>query len=156
MFLYFVGYIFPASYWMGNKSFNRIDDNTFCWIYWYPSIYNHSFFLPKGHTRQGLRCRICKVNAHADCATQLPKCQVKAKLLRRQKSTSEIENRIEQEEESEYWPVDPLSAIFLTNPIKHFSKGMEWFSLNPMKHYSINWINWNSNWHFTKRNPEQL
>jgi hypothetical protein len=27
---------------------------------------------------------------------------VKAKLLRRQKSTSEIENRIEQEEESEY------------------------------------------------------
>jgi hypothetical protein len=55
-----------------------------------------------GHTRQGLRCRVCKVNAHADCASQLPKCQVKAKLLRRQKSTSEIENRIEQEEESEY------------------------------------------------------
>ncbi|CRL05816.1 CLUMA_CG018842, isoform A [Clunio marinus] len=53
----------------------------------------------RGHTRQGLRCRICKVNAHADCASQLPKCQVKAKLLRRQKSTSEIENRIEQEEE---------------------------------------------------------
>ena len=60
--------------------------------------------LPRdtGHTRQGLRCRICKVNVHADCAPQLPKCQVKAKLLRRQKSTSEIENRIEQEEESEY------------------------------------------------------
>ncbi|KAG5670352.1 hypothetical protein PVAND_000626 [Polypedilum vanderplanki] len=53
----------------------------------------------RGHTRQGLRCRICKVNVHADCASQLPKCQVKAKLLRRQKSTSEIENRIEQEEE---------------------------------------------------------
>ncbi|CAO1435734.1 unnamed protein product [Diamesa hyperborea] len=53
----------------------------------------------RGHTRQGLRCRICKVNAHADCASQLPKCQVKAKLLRRQKSTSEIENRVEQEEE---------------------------------------------------------
>lgn len=58
--------------------------------------------LYTGHTRQGLRCRICKVNVHADCASQLPKCQVKAKLLRRQKSTSEIENRIEQEEESEY------------------------------------------------------
>ncbi|CAO1427466.1 unnamed protein product [Diamesa serratosioi] len=53
----------------------------------------------RGHTRQGLRCRICKVNAHADCASQLPKCQVKAKLLRRQKSTSEIENRVDQEEE---------------------------------------------------------
>lgn len=56
-----------------------------------------------GHTRQGLRCRICKVNAHADCAAQLPKCQVKAKLLRRQKSTSEIENRVEVEEESKLY-----------------------------------------------------
>ncbi|XP_055687710.1 uncharacterized protein LOC129792563 isoform X4 [Lutzomyia longipalpis] len=53
----------------------------------------------RGHTRQGLRCRICKMNAHADCASQLPKCQVKQKLLRRQKSTSEIENRVEVEEE---------------------------------------------------------
>lgn len=53
----------------------------------------------RGHTRQGLRCRICKVNAHADCASQLPKCQVKQKLLRRQKSTSEIESRTELEEE---------------------------------------------------------
>ncbi|XP_065081964.1 uncharacterized protein Stacl isoform X4 [Ochlerotatus camptorhynchus] len=53
----------------------------------------------RGHTRQGLRCRICKVNVHADCASQLPKCQVKQKLLRRQKSTSEIENRTEVEEE---------------------------------------------------------
>lgn len=55
----------------------------------------------RGHTRQGLRCRICKVNVHADCASQLPKCQVKQKLLRRQKSTSEIENRTELEEETE-------------------------------------------------------
>ncbi|XP_065081969.1 uncharacterized protein Stacl isoform X8 [Ochlerotatus camptorhynchus] len=54
----------------------------------------------RGHTRQGLRCRICKVNVHADCASQLPKCQVKQKLLRRQKSTSEIENRTEVEEEN--------------------------------------------------------
>ncbi|XP_055619189.1 uncharacterized protein LOC129764288 isoform X3 [Toxorhynchites rutilus septentrionalis] len=53
----------------------------------------------RGHTRQGLRCRICKVNVHTDCASQLPKCQVKQKLLRRQKSTSEIENRAEAEEE---------------------------------------------------------
>lgn len=55
----------------------------------------------RGHTRQGLRCRICKVNAHADCASQLPKCQVKQKLLRRQKSTSEIESRTELEEETD-------------------------------------------------------
>lgn len=55
----------------------------------------------RGHTRQGLRCRICKVNVHADCASQLPKCQVKQKLLRRQKSTSEIESRTELEEETE-------------------------------------------------------
>lgn len=55
----------------------------------------------RGHTRQGLRCRICKVNVHADCAPQLSKCQTKTKLLRRQKSTSEIENKMEQEEENE-------------------------------------------------------
>lgn len=56
--------------------------------------------LITGHTRQGLRCRICKMNVHVDCAAQLPKCQVKQKLLRRQKSTSEIESRLELEEES--------------------------------------------------------
>lgn len=55
-----------------------------------------------GHTRQGLRCRICKFNVHVDCASQLGKCQAKQKLLRRQKSTSEIENRVDIEEESEY------------------------------------------------------
>ncbi|XP_058459244.1 uncharacterized protein LOC131435409 isoform X6 [Malaya genurostris] len=58
----------------------------------------------RGHTRQGLRCRICKVNVHTDCASQLPKCQVKQKLLRRQKSTSEIENRTEVEEETPHSP----------------------------------------------------
>ncbi|XP_055619191.1 uncharacterized protein LOC129764288 isoform X5 [Toxorhynchites rutilus septentrionalis] len=58
----------------------------------------------RGHTRQGLRCRICKVNVHTDCASQLPKCQVKQKLLRRQKSTSEIENRAEAEEEIPHSP----------------------------------------------------
>ncbi|XP_052860404.1 uncharacterized protein LOC128267575 isoform X2 [Anopheles cruzii] len=55
----------------------------------------------RGHTRQGLRCRICKVNVHADCAPQLPKCMVKQKMLRRQKSTSEIENRAAPEVEDE-------------------------------------------------------
>lgn len=66
------------------------------------NFFENIYFLSfnSGHTRQGLRCRICKVNVHADCASQLPKCQVKQKLLRRQKSTSEIENRTEVEEES--------------------------------------------------------
>ncbi|KAL1498131.1 hypothetical protein ABEB36_008982 [Hypothenemus hampei] len=48
----------------------------------------------RGHTRQGLRCRICKMNVHHDCQKEAQKCQTKAKLLRRQKSTSEIETRI--------------------------------------------------------------
>ncbi|XP_060529108.1 guanine nucleotide exchange factor VAV3 isoform X3 [Cylas formicarius] len=48
----------------------------------------------RGHTRQGLKCRICKMNVHVDCQEKAQKCQTKAKLLRRQKSTSEIETRI--------------------------------------------------------------
>ncbi|XP_049866511.1 uncharacterized protein LOC126367150 isoform X1 [Pectinophora gossypiella] len=45
----------------------------------------------RGHTRQGLRCRLCKMNVHTDCLPQVGKCQTKSRLLRRQKSTSEIE-----------------------------------------------------------------
>ncbi|XP_045516138.1 uncharacterized protein LOC123709075 isoform X3 [Pieris brassicae] len=45
----------------------------------------------RGHTRQGLRCRVCKMNVHTDCMPQVGKCQTKSRLLRRQKSTSEIE-----------------------------------------------------------------
>lgn len=59
-----------------------------------------------GHTRQGLKCRICKMNVHVDCQEKAPKCQTKARLLRRQKSTSEIETRVPEstaEEESEYF-----------------------------------------------------
>lgn len=48
----------------------------------------------RGHTRQGLKCRICKMNIHIDCQEKVPKCEAKARLLRRQKSTSEIETRI--------------------------------------------------------------
>uniref|UniRef100_A0A182WMH2 Phorbol-ester/DAG-type domain-containing protein n=1 Tax=Anopheles minimus TaxID=112268 RepID=A0A182WMH2_9DIPT len=65
----------------------------------------------RGHTRQGLRCRICKVNVHADCASQLPKCQVKQKLLRRQKSTSEIENRATEVEEEKPTDVDQIYQV---------------------------------------------
>jgi hypothetical protein len=49
------------------------------------------------------------MNAHADCAEKAPRCQTKSRLLRRQKSTSEIETRpatseatVAIDEESEY------------------------------------------------------
>ncbi|XP_031355896.1 SH3 and cysteine-rich domain-containing protein 2-like isoform X11 [Photinus pyralis] len=57
----------------------------------------------RGHTRQGLKCRYCKMNVHVDCQDKAPKCQPKSRLLRRQKSTSEIESRVAEstvEEES--------------------------------------------------------
>ncbi|KAF2880558.1 hypothetical protein ILUMI_25611, partial [Ignelater luminosus] len=57
----------------------------------------------RGHTRQGLKCRFCKMNVHVDCQDKAPKCQPKSGLLRRQKSTSEIESRVPEptvEEES--------------------------------------------------------
>lgn len=48
-----------------------------------------------GHTRQGLKCRLCKMNVHLDCQEKVTnRCQTKSRLLRRQKSTSEIETRL--------------------------------------------------------------
>ena len=98
-------------------------------------FFRPAFSVTPGHTRQGLRCRICKVNVHADCASQLPKCQVKQKLLRRQKSTSEIENRAtEVEEESEYNNAPGLNVHFslsLTpSTINRFSRYI--FCFNPI------------------------
>ncbi|XP_065351581.1 uncharacterized protein Stacl isoform X17 [Cloeon dipterum] len=70
----------------------------------------------RGHTRQGLKCRVCKMNVHVDCQDNAKSCQSKSRLLRRQKSTSEIETRVNQEppldEEtaaipSSYSPVNP-------------------------------------------------
>lgn len=71
----------------------------------FPTCLHVLFFSMSGHTRQGLKCRICKMNVHVDCQEKAPKCQTKARLLRRQKSTSEIETRVPEctaEEESEY------------------------------------------------------
>ncbi|KAL0277870.1 UNVERIFIED_CONTAM: hypothetical protein PYX00_004997 [Menopon gallinae] len=59
----------------------------------------------RGHTRQGLKCRICKLNVHVDCQDKAPKCQQKSRLLRRQKSTSEIDTKVHephQEEEGKH------------------------------------------------------
>uniref|UniRef100_A0A0A9W904 SH3 and cysteine-rich domain-containing protein 2 n=1 Tax=Lygus hesperus TaxID=30085 RepID=A0A0A9W904_LYGHE len=47
----------------------------------------------RGHTRQGLKCRLCKMNVHIDCQERVGKCQTKSRLLRRQKSSSEIDGR---------------------------------------------------------------
>nr|XP_018898584.1 PREDICTED: uncharacterized protein LOC109031500 isoform X3 [Bemisia tabaci] len=56
----------------------------------------------RGHTRQGLKCRLCKMNVHLDCQDKATsKCNSKSRLLRRQKSTSEIETRISATQEEE-------------------------------------------------------
>ena len=53
-----------------------------------------------GHTRQGLKCKLCRMNIHPDCQDAVPKCQPKSRLLRRQKSASEIDSRIGTEDDS--------------------------------------------------------
>lgn len=37
----------------------------------------------RGHTRQGLKCKLCRMNVHAECQEKVVKCQPKAKLQRR-------------------------------------------------------------------------
>lgn len=44
-----------------------------------------------GHARQGWKCRLCKINVHADCRHNVGRCLPKSRLLRRQKSSSELE-----------------------------------------------------------------
>ncbi|VEN64193.1 unnamed protein product [Callosobruchus maculatus] len=61
----------------------------------------------RGHTRQGLKCRICKMNVHVDCQEKASKCQTKARLLRRQKSTSEIETRVPEPNVDDETPHSP-------------------------------------------------
>ncbi|XP_071050330.1 uncharacterized protein [Onthophagus taurus] len=61
----------------------------------------------RGHTRQGLKCRICKMNVHVDCQEKASKCEAKARLLRRQKSTSEIETKIPDTTADEETPHSP-------------------------------------------------
>ncbi|XP_031355895.1 SH3 and cysteine-rich domain-containing protein 2-like isoform X10 [Photinus pyralis] len=61
----------------------------------------------RGHTRQGLKCRYCKMNVHVDCQDKAPKCQPKSRLLRRQKSTSEIESRVAESTVEEETPHSP-------------------------------------------------
>ncbi|XP_059351625.1 uncharacterized protein LOC130691526 isoform X2 [Daphnia carinata] len=50
----------------------------------------------RGHSRQGWKCRLCKINVHADCKTGVGRCLPKSRLLRRQKSSSELETTASQ------------------------------------------------------------
>ncbi|GFW64619.1 uncharacterized protein TNCV_700251 [Trichonephila clavipes] len=65
---------------------------------------DHCKEILRGHSRQGVRCKLCKMNVHAECQEKVKgACQPKPRLLRRQKSTSEIETKIavpEPEEET--------------------------------------------------------
>merc|ERR1712038_806990 len=48
----------------------------------------------RGHTRQGLKCKLCRMNVHPDCQIDAGKCTPKSRLLRRQKSASELDSRV--------------------------------------------------------------
>ncbi|XP_064476950.1 uncharacterized protein LOC135390906 isoform X2 [Ornithodoros turicata] len=48
----------------------------------------------RGHVRQGLKCKLCKFNVHAECQEKAGRCQPKPRLLRRQKSASDIETKV--------------------------------------------------------------
>ncbi|XP_046447044.1 uncharacterized protein LOC124196209 isoform X5 [Daphnia pulex] len=50
----------------------------------------------RGHSRQGWKCRLCKINVHADCKSGVGRCLPKSRLLRRQKSSSELETSASQ------------------------------------------------------------
>jgi len=68
----------------------------------------------RGHTRQGLKCKLCRMNVHPDCQEKVVKCQPKSKLLRRQKSASDFDGRTTQDQEDESGlsvrgSVEPLS-----------------------------------------------
>jgi len=45
-----------------------------------------------GHSRQGWKCRLCKINVHSDCRSGVSRCLPKSRLLRRQKSSSELDS----------------------------------------------------------------
>ncbi|XP_055949283.1 uncharacterized protein LOC129983710 isoform X6 [Argiope bruennichi] len=77
----------------------------------------------RGHSRQGVRCKLCKMNVHAECQEKVKAaCQPKPRLLRRQKSTSEIETKIAVPEPEEETPHSPQR--------KRLSLRMKSFSLD--------------------------
>ncbi|PNF14474.1 hypothetical protein B7P43_G00822 [Cryptotermes secundus] len=77
----------------------------------------------RGHTRQGLKCRVCKLNVHVDCQEKVGRCQPKSRLLRRQKSTSEIETRIQ----------EPLPDEEIQQPFKPLWSRLLLYELEPSR-----------------------
>ncbi|KAG8197102.1 hypothetical protein JTE90_004363 [Oedothorax gibbosus] len=100
----------------------------------------------RGHSRQGLRCKLCKLNVHSECQEKVVgSCQPKSKLLRRQKSTSEIETKIsipepEDEKNNQQGAVDPIYQLLKQagdlggGPKK--DRGDKDYSLSPRDHGS--------------------
>ncbi|GFS67083.1 uncharacterized protein NPIL_698301 [Nephila pilipes] len=78
---------------------------------------DHCKEILRGHSRQGVRCKLCKMNVHAECQEKIKgACQPKPRLLRRQKSTSEIETKIavpepEEEKSNQQGGVDPIYQL---------------------------------------------
>lgn len=54
------------------------------------------------------------MNVHVDCQEKASKCQTKARLLRRQKSTSEIETRVPENAEEESKLFKSFLRLFFT------------------------------------------
>lgn len=67
----------------------------------FQEIIYHNVSIVSGHTRQGLKCKVCKLNVHVDCQDKAAKCQQKSRLLRRQKSTSEIDTKVHEFQQAE-------------------------------------------------------
>lgn len=94
----------------------------------------------RGHTRQGLKCRICKMNVHVDCQDKASKCQTKARLLRRQKSTSEIETRVPEqplEEESDKDMYNGMTTLFRRLSVKGSKNYLSPASNNLIERHSL-------------------
>ncbi|XP_035225403.1 serine/threonine-protein kinase mrck-1-like isoform X1 [Stegodyphus dumicola] len=83
---------------------------------------DHCKEILRGHSRQGLKCKMCKLNVHAECQDKIGPCQPKPRLLRRQKSTSEIETKIPVPEPEDETPHSPQR--------KRLSLRMKSFSLD--------------------------
>ncbi|XP_064102525.1 uncharacterized protein LOC135212740 isoform X3 [Macrobrachium nipponense] len=72
----------------------------------------------RGHSRQGLKCRMCKINVHAACQDQVAKCQPKSRLLRRQRSTSEIEAKQMEAGDDDTTPNISFSSLIASQPTR--------------------------------------
>jgi len=69
----------------------------------------------RGHTRQGLKCKLCRMNIHPDCQDKVVKCQPKSKLLKRQKSASDVDPRMDPtEDDSGFTVMSSVENVYRT------------------------------------------